>query len=155
MSTEGAQAAEQNGSAERRSQSRYGRELWARYRIEGAGSPVWLESKVLNLSHAGLCLAIVDDRKTVQPLVDVDGERPKLQLEVPLDSENNELATGMFRCMAGIRWVRKPGLLSRTLMVGLEFESHSEEMQRLLREYIKAQFMATYQDYREGDGAGA
>jgi hypothetical protein len=137
-------------STERRSHSRFGKDLWARYRVRGASSPAWLEARVLNLSHAGLCLAITDDRRQIQPLVDVT-DRPQIELDIPLDSENNELATGMFKVLSSIRWIRKPGLLSRTLLVGLEFGEHPEEMKRLLREYIKAQFLATYQETRDAD----
>jgi len=133
---------------ERRVHVRYGKELWARYRIGGDEPMPWLEAQVQNMSHSGLCLAVVADRKQVLPLVDKK-EPPKIELEVPLDAAGNALATGMLKAGATVKWLKKPGLLSRTLLVGIKFEELPYEMNKLLHEYISAQFVDSYQDYRK------
>jgi hypothetical protein len=133
---------------ERRVHVRYGRELWARYRVQGREPPVWLEAQVQNMSHTGLCLAIVADRKEVLPVVD-RSDPPNLEIEVPLDAEGNDEATGMLKTVAAVKWLKKPGLLTRTLLVGLKFEKLPYEMEKLLHEYISAQFVGSYKDYRE------
>jgi c-di-GMP-binding flagellar brake protein YcgR len=132
---------------ERRAYVRLERSLPVRFKIYTEQLSKIYTGKTKNISQGGLCLEIQQD--TRQLLENLSGA--DLKVHVDLDTLIPQPSTAVSTKPAWINsrvdWSRKPTAKDQAMLIGLEFESVTDEARKRIHDYIVEEFVKGYEKH--------
>jgi c-di-GMP-binding flagellar brake protein YcgR len=132
-----------NGS-ERRAYVRLEKSLPVRFKITGNPMSETFLATTKNISQAGLCLEIQQDKEALLEKLSAADHKIGIDINTLIPQQKGVAAESSLWISGRVDWTRETGQAHQTLWVGLEFEDINEEARKRIREYLVDQFLRKY-----------
>ena len=131
---------------ERRAYVRLQRSLPVRFKISAQQKSKTYTATTKNISRGGLCLEIYQDTPELRE--NLSGGRPKISIDLDTLIPRPDTAASVKSAWISSRvdWARKPTAKNPAMMIGIEFESATDEARKRIHEYIVKEMVKRYEE---------
>ncbi|MGD2187505.1 MAG: PilZ domain-containing protein [Desulfobacterales bacterium] len=132
---------------ERRAYVRLQTFLPVRFKISGKKMSKIYSATTKNISHGGLCLEVQQDKEEIIDKLSADSLKLGIDLDTLIPDRGQPVSAKPVWVNSRVDWTRKPNSKHPVLLMGLEFESLTQEARKRIHDYLVDEFVKRYGEY--------
>jgi c-di-GMP-binding flagellar brake protein YcgR len=133
---------------ERRAYVRLEKSLPVRFKVFTEQMKKTYTATTKNISQGGLCLEIYQDTQELIENISAVDSKIGIDLDTLIPQPHKTDSKTSAWINSRVDWARKPTAKDPVMLIGLEFESVSDEARKRIHDYIVEEFVKGYEEHK-------